>query len=135
MRQALVALSKVDALKRGVSLLRAAAAADTEFFEDNFQGAKVGEGGLQQVKADEGREPQPVATVIMSQQEAGQDEDTREPADDKVHSHSNRFIRSGIPSRVCKKGYGSFRMHPLDLGLNLMWRSSALNERMADSVR
>ena len=71
----------------GLALLfsSGAAAANARFSQNDLQRAKVCEGGLQQVETDEGREPEPVGTVIMRQQKADEDECSCESANDHFH--------------------------------------------------
>ena len=65
-----------------------ARAAHAKFFQNDFQRTKFRERRLQQIEADKGRDPEPVRTVVVRQQQAGQDEDAGEPADDEFHFHN-----------------------------------------------
>jgi hypothetical protein len=57
-----------------------ALALDPQLLEERHHGAPVGEGGLQQVQADEGGEQEPVGRMIVREQDAQQDEETRNPS-------------------------------------------------------
>jgi hypothetical protein len=57
-----------------------ALAPDSQLLEERHHGAPVGEGGLQQIQADEGGEQEPVGRVVTSKQDAQQDEETRHPS-------------------------------------------------------
>jgi hypothetical protein len=61
--------------------------ADAEFFEDVFGGAEAGEGGLQEIGADEDGEPDPVGMDPVSESEAGEDHGASEGADDVFEFH------------------------------------------------
>jgi hypothetical protein len=56
---------------------------------------------LQEVEPDECREPEPILAVIVSQQEAQENERASEPADDHMHFHN--LIPANTEPRGCKK--------------------------------
>jgi hypothetical protein len=63
--------------------------ADAGFLEDDFQRTEVRKGRLQQVEANECREPEPVMAVEMGEREAEQDKYSGEAADDHMHFHKS----------------------------------------------
>ena len=68
-------------------LVAAARAADTNLLQHDFQRAEIRKRRLQQVEANERGEPKPVGTVVMREQQAGEDKRAGKPADDHVHFH------------------------------------------------
>ena len=63
----------------------ATSAAHPEFPKHHLERTEVGEGGLDEVEADEGGEPEPKWAVIMSQQEAEENKATGESANNHFH--------------------------------------------------
>ena len=53
--------------------------------QDDFQRAEPRKRGLEQVKTDKRREPQPIRAVIMGQQQADEYETPRESANNHFH--------------------------------------------------
>lgn len=58
-----------------------------ELAEDNFQRTEIGERGLEEIETDKGREPKPISALIISQQQAGQDERAGKSANNCLHFH------------------------------------------------
>jgi len=83
---------------------------EAEFFQQKFGWAKTGNAALQQVEADEGGKPEPVAAVIQwagfhSQGNGKKNKTARHDADDTFDSHVNSCfeyykIKDGALDRV-----------------------------------
>ena len=78
---------------------------------------------MQQIKADECGEPEPVLAVVMREQQADEDERASEPADDHVHFHMvldfGLFMETGR-SQPAENGPVDYR----DDGIAGEWTSS-----------
>ncbi len=61
--------------------------ADAEFFEEVFGWAEAGEGGLQEIGADEDGEPDPVGMDPVSESQTCEDHGASEGADDVFEFH------------------------------------------------
>ena len=68
-----------------LGLFRAARPAHTQFAQDDFQRAKTGEGGLEQIESDESGKPKPIGAVIVSQHKADENKSPGESANDHFH--------------------------------------------------
>ena len=67
-------------------------AAHADLLQEHFQRAEVGEGGLQQVHADERREPEPIRTVIVREEQTRENEDASEAPDEEVNFHGKSLV-------------------------------------------
>ena len=72
----------------------ATGSADSQFFEDEFEGTEVGKRGLKQIKTHESGKPKPVWVVVMCQDKTGENERTSESADNELEFHKEvgRFV-------------------------------------------
>jgi hypothetical protein len=66
--------------------------ADAEFGENDLGGAKAGESGLEQIKSNEGSEPEPMGIDPVPEGEAGKDEGARQSADSIFQFHRLPFF-------------------------------------------
>lgn len=64
----------------------------TDLLKDDGQGAEAREGGLQQIEANECREPEPVGVNVVGQPERKQDGDTGEGENDALDAQG--FVSS-----------------------------------------
>ena len=62
---------------------------DAEFAQNQFQGAEVGKGRLQQVEAHKRCKPEPLRAVVMCQHQANKYERPRKPTYDHFHNLPN----------------------------------------------